>query len=187
MGQSTEELRTRQIEDDIERTRADLSRDVDELGDKVSPSHVMSRQKQAARGRLSSMKDKVMGSAHDACGSASETASGAVHGIEARTEGNPLAAGVIAFGAGMLVSSMVPASRSEQRLAREGIDTARKHGQPLMDEAKGMAQEMGSQLKESAKEGADEVRSTAQESAHHLKEEGRDSAHQVEESRHTAR
>ena len=191
MGQGSEELTTQQIEDDIEATRARLSRDVDELGYKVSPGQVMSRQKQAAKGRLMSMKDRVMGSAHDARSSVGGTASGAAHSVgdtasgavqtlESRTEGNPLAAGVIAFGAGMLVSSLIPATRAEQNLAQQGMDAAKEHGQPIMEQAKGMAQDMGADLKESARGGAEEVKATAQDSAETLKEEGRGAAQHVQ-------
>ena len=50
---------------DIEATRASLSRDIDELTDKVSPARVMDRRKEAAKGRIGSIKDKVMGAAPD--------------------------------------------------------------------------------------------------------------------------
>lgn len=176
---SEEDRRTEQINRDIERTRVQLSQNVDELGDKVSPGQAMARQKEAAKNRVFGVKDKVMGSASGAGGSMSDTASGAVHGIEARTEGNPLAAGVIAFGVGLLASSAFPATRVEQRVAQQGLDTAKEHGQPVVDEAKSMASDMGSQLKETAKAGADEVKSSAQDSAENLKDQGRDSAHQV--------
>ena len=39
-------------------------------------------------------------------------------------QGNPLAAGVIAFGAGWLISSLLPASRQEQRLAEQTTEKA---------------------------------------------------------------
>ena len=63
MGQNTEELSTTPA--DIEATRADLSRNIDELSDKVSPQRVVERRKQAARNSLSSVRDKLMGSAQD--------------------------------------------------------------------------------------------------------------------------
>lgn len=205
MGEGTDELRTgttpemtdedrraAEINRDIERTRAHLGQNLDELGDKLSPSQVMERQKQAARGRLVGMKEKVMGSASNAGTSVSDSASGAVHGIgdtasgavqsvQAKAEGNPLAAGVIAFGAGMLLSSLLPASRVEQKVAQQGMDAAKEHGQPVMEEAKALAADMGAQLKETAATGAEEVRTSAQESAQHLKDEGRDSAQQVKD------
>ena len=76
MGQSTEELTT-----DIEHTRRDLSRDLDALHERVSPHQVMARRKQATRSKLHSMKEKVMGSAHDAKHSASATGSSAADSV----------------------------------------------------------------------------------------------------------
>jgi len=60
MGQSTEELTTTPA--DIEATRADLSRNIDELSDKVSSQRVVERRKEAAKDSLGSMRDKLMGS-----------------------------------------------------------------------------------------------------------------------------
>ena len=207
MGEGTEELRTgaattpemtdedrraAEINREIERTRAHLGQNLDELGDKVSPGQVMERKKQAARSRVTGWKDSIMGSASQAGSSVSDSASGAVHGIgdtasgavesvQAKAEGNPLAAGVIAFGAGMLLSSLFPATRAEQRVAQQGVDAAKEHGQPVIDEAKAMAGDMGGQLKETAAAGAEEVKTSAQESAQNLKDEGRDSAQQVKD------
>jgi hypothetical protein len=202
MGQNSEELTTTSMTTtgttagttgttttpaDIEETRANLTRDIDELTDKVTPSRVVERRKQAARSRLGSVKDKVMGSASGATGgvkdkvmgsasnarsgvssaggSVSDTASGAAstvsdtaHGalgtIESRTEGNPLAAGLIAFGAGMLISALIPASEKEAQAAQKAVETAKEHGQPVMDHAKSVGQEMGQNLKESAADAA---------------------------------
>lgn len=209
MGEGTEELRTgnvtppemteedrraAEINRDIERTRANLGQNLDELGEKVSPSQVVERQKQAARNRIVGVKDKVMGSASHTGSSMSDSASGAMHGIsdsasgavqsvQEKAEGNPLAAGVIAFGAGMLLSSLFPATRVEQRVSQQGLDAAKEHGQPVIDEAKSMVGDMGGQLKETAASGAEEVKASAQESAQHLKDEGRDSAQQVRDQR----
>jgi hypothetical protein len=102
MGQNAEELTTTPA--DIEATRTNLTRDIDELTDKVSPSRALDRRKETAKGRFRSIRDKVMGSATDAGGSLrgtassasesiSDTATGAVSGLESRAQGNPLAAG----------------------------------------------------------------------------------------------
>ena len=50
---------------DIEATRASLSRDIDELTEKVSPARVVDRRKQAARGRLASVRERLLGAAPD--------------------------------------------------------------------------------------------------------------------------
>ena len=134
MGEETEQLRR-----EIEATREDISRDVDALTYKASPSRIVGDRVDRTKSRLTSAKDRVFGSASDAgssvqdrassvAGSATDTlgsakdsvssaASGAAGAVQAapdvarrQTEGNPLAAGLIAFGVGWLVSSLVPPS-----------------------------------------------------------------------------
>ena len=173
MGTSTEEL-----SNDIARTRAELSQDVDALQDKVSPSAIMERRKSAVRARVSSMKDRVMGTGQSVVGSGQD----AVHGvgsatssagsaIEDRVEGSPLAAGLVAFGTGLVVAGLIPASKVETQGAQRLKEAAQEHGQPVMDQAKSAAQEVGEQLKEKASEAVDEVKSSAQESAERVKQE----------------
>jgi hypothetical protein len=164
MGQASEE----RLSSDIAGTRQELGRDLDALGDRVSPSQMMHRRKEATRSRMRSMRDKVMGSAHDtrqgmssagsrvgdsatsAADSVSSTAQGAVQTVERQTEGSPLAAGLIAFGVGWLVSSLLPASEKEAQAARRMVEQAKEHGQPVMEEAKSVGQDVGQNLKESA-------------------------------------
>lgn len=202
MGENTEGLTTTPA--DIEATRASLSRDIDELENKVSPSRVVERQKAAARGRLGSVRDKVMGQAHHAkhgvastggsvtgsashmAGSVSGTAHGAVGTLEAKTEGNPLAAGVVAFGAGMLISALLPASEKETRAAQAVVDAAQEHGQPVIDQVKSAGQEIGQNLKESATEAAQEVKASATDSAQTVKAEGQSSAQNVKDQAPTS-
>jgi ElaB/YqjD/DUF883 family membrane-anchored ribosome-binding protein len=184
MGQGPEDQLTREIAG----TRQDLSRDLDALTDKVSPSQIMERRKEATRSRLRSMRERVMGSAESsrqgvtAAGGSlssgvSDTASSAVGTIERRAEGNPLAAGAIAFGAGWLLSSLLPASEKETQAAQQLME----RGQPLVDEARSVGQEMGGTLKESATQAAQEVRSSAQDSAQTVKMEGRSAAEAVKD------
>ena len=190
MGQNAEELTTTPA--DIEATRTNLTRDIDELTDKVSPSRVLDRRKEAAKGRIGSIRDKVMGSATDASGSLSgtasrttesisDTASGAFNGLESRAQGNPLAAGVVAFGAGMLISALIPASDKEAQAAQKLTQVAKEQGQPLIDEAKSVGQDMTADLKESAADSAQQVQATARDSARNIKQEGQSSAQTVKD------
>jgi len=182
-------------EREIAATRSSLSRDLDELSDKVSPRRVAQRRTAAARGRLGSIRDKVMGTAADVQDRASSatgsvggsvssagdavagTAHQAVGTVQSRTEGNPLVAGAVAFGAGMLLSSLLPASTRETEAARRAVDVAKDSG--VVDEARSVGEEMRGNLQEAAQHAAEEVRSTAEESAQHLKDEGRSSAETV--------
>jgi len=143
MGTSTEEL-----SNDIARTRADLEQDLDALQDKVSPSAIMERRKSAVRGRLASAKDRVMGTGHSVVGSGQDAAHGvssatsnAGSALEDRVEGSPLAAGLVAFGAGLLIAGLMPATKVEAEGAQKLMDVAQEHGQPVIDQAKSAAQE----------------------------------------------
>ena len=191
MGQDTEELSTTPA--DIEATRADLSRNIDELSDKVSPQRVVERRKEAARNSLASVRDKVMGSANDAkssIGSAGSGASGSATGaassvkgsaqsavgtLESTTVGHPLTAGVVAFGAGMLISALLPASSKEAEAARRVLE----QGQPLLDEVKSLGQEIGKDLGDSAGQAAQAVKSEAQDAVGNVKQEGQSSVDEV--------
>jgi len=193
MGQAAEE----QLTTGIAGTRENLSRDVDALYDKVSPGRMVGRRKEMVRGRITSMKESVMGStstagstAQGAAGSVKDTASNAtsavagtaqsaVGTVERQTQGAPLAAGMVAFGAGMVLSALIPASDKEAQAAQRLTEAVKDS--PLADEAKAMGHEMGDNLKESATQAAQEVRSSAADSAAAIKDEGQTSAQAVKE------
>jgi gas vesicle protein len=205
MTSSDPDVIRRQIED----TRRELSYDVDALNEKVNPARVVDRRVTAAKGRMTGLKDKVMGSAHDttqsahgmasnaagsvqgAAGSAAgtvqdaaSTAAGAIQGAPdaaiRQTQGNPLAAGLIAFGVGWLVSSLLPATQREQQLAQQAETAVRDNKDTLLAPAKQAAQEIGEQLKPAAQDAVESVRSTAQDAAATVKEEGQSAASDVQ-------
>ena len=199
MGEETEQLRR-----EIEATRGDISRDVDALTYKASPSRIVSDRVDATKSRFTRAKDRVFGSAGDAgsavqgrassvAGTAGDTlgsardsvssaASDAASAVQAapdvarrQTEGNPLAAGLIAFGVGWLVSSLLPASEAETRAAGQVADAAKEHAQPVLEEAKQAAAEVGENLKEPARDAVESVKSTAQQGAQEVKEQAQTS------------
>lgn len=186
-----------QIRADIERTRAELSQDVDAFGEQVRPGAVASRQVDKVKGSALGLKDRIMGTAHDAkdkvAGSAhdakgrvsgsahgatssvSTTASSAAHAVgetpqlvRRQTEGNPLAAGLIAFGIGWLASSLLPSTRVEQDAARRVQDST----SGLVDEVKTAAQDAAQGMREPAQEAVQAVKDRASEAASSLKDEG---------------
>jgi hypothetical protein len=186
MTSSDPEVIRRQIED----TRRELSYDVDALNEKVNPARVVDRRVTAAKGRLTSVKEKVMGSAQDttataqgmasnAAGSVQSAASGAADTVQdaassaadavqqapdaivRQTQGNPMAAGLIAFGVGWLVSSTIPASQREQDLARAAQDKAGDLAQPVKEQA----QEVAANLQEPMKQSAEQIKATATDAA----------------------
>ena len=109
-------------------------------------------------------------------GRVSSGASGAVDSLGARAQGNPLAAGLVAFGAGMLLSALLPASDRETKVAGQAVQAAKEHGQPVVEEARSVGQQLGAELKESAVESVQQVRDTATESVETVRAEGQSSA-----------
>lgn len=177
------------IRADIERTREELSRDVNALGESVSPSHMAHRQADKVKGRVSALRDRVMGTAS----SAGDRASGMAHNVgdvasqagttvERKTQGNPLAAGLIALGAGWLVGSLLPASEKERQLSQ----TVKEKAEPVISEAQSVAKDVASEsaehLKEPAQQAAEAVKETAKSAAEDVKQEGQQAASDVRQS-----
>ncbi|WP_018773041.1 DUF3618 domain-containing protein [Arthrobacter sp. 131MFCol6.1] len=174
------------IRADIEATRARLGTNVDAVADKVTPSHIVQRQtdrvKENVKDAVFGVKDKVMGTAdhtadhvHSATGTvgahvsdAGSAVAGAPGQLKNRTQGNPLAAGLIAFGAGLLVSSLIPASQKE----REAADALKSAAEPLTTELTDAAKHVAEGLKEPAQEAMANVKATAADATDHLKADG---------------
>src|ERR1700712_5704067 len=163
-----------QIRRDIERTRTELSDNVNALGDKVNPGSIAKRQVSRVRDAATSVKDAVLGSASDAADTGQQVAttmgdavSDAPSAVARRAQGSPIAAGLIAFGAGLLVSSLLPASNVEQQAAESVKDTA----QPMVDNLTDTAKEVAGNLKEPAQQAVEEVKSTASDAAATVQDE----------------
>ncbi|MFF2632372.1 DUF3618 domain-containing protein [Microbacterium sp. NPDC058021] len=179
-----------QIRADIERTRRELGGDVDALADKVTPSKIVHRQTDKVRGAFGSLRDRVMGAADDAGSSLSGAGSAAAGQVSdakdrlaAKAEGNPLAVGLIAFGAGLLAASLIPASTKEKQVAAEVKDKA----QPLVDEAAEVAQDVGEHLKGPAQDAATAVKDAAAQSVDAVKTETQSAASQVKDQAQQSR
>ncbi|MFE8886576.1 DUF3618 domain-containing protein [Pseudarthrobacter enclensis] len=164
------------IRADIEATRARLGTNVDAVADKVTPSNIVHRQtdklQEKVRETVTGVKEKVMGAAdhtttrvHNAAGTGTGHA------------GNPLAAGLIAFGAGMLISSLIPASDKE----REAADQLKTAAQPLATQVTDAAKTVVEDLKEPAQQAMDNVKATATDAAEHVKTEGQHAATDVKD------
>ncbi len=188
----TDRLRT-----EVERTRQELSQDVNRLGATVSPSNIAERQKAKVGQAVSGWRDRIMGVADDAKASTM----GAAHGVtdtghsavdsvqetahdmklkaRQQAQGNPLAAGMVALAAGWLVGSVLPASEKEKQAAT----AVKEQAQPLVEQATAEVKDAGGQmaehLKEPAREAVEEVKSAASDSAQELKTQGQISAETV--------
>lgn len=179
-----------QIRADIERTRQELGGDVDALADKVTPSKIMDRQADKLKSAIGSVRERVMGAAddvgstvHDAGSSAVEHVADAKDRVVAKAEGNPIAVGLIAFGAGLLLASLIPASAKEKQMAA----TVKEQAQPLVDEVTDVAKDVGEHLKEPAKDAAMAVKESAAASVENVKDEARAATAEVTDQAQHAR
>ncbi|ONK09928.1 DUF3618 domain-containing protein [Streptomyces sp. MP131-18] len=172
MGTSPDRIRA-----DIEATRNKLAGDLDRLADRASPRRMAQRRGARVRDTASGLRERIAGSASGSIGGARERGSRAARSTRdtaaqagggagrapqeaaRRTRGNPLAAGAVAFGAGLMAASLAPASRQEQQAAErlseragpvrdaafesarhvraDGGDTVRQAAQSLKDSAAG--------------------------------------------------
>ncbi|GAB3648004.1 DUF3618 domain-containing protein [Glycomyces tarimensis] len=125
----------------------------------MRPGSIAKRGKERVQRRVNSAREKVMGSVDVDSEQMGE-----------QIKGNPLAAGLIAFGAGALVASLLPGDRT----SREAAQQLSERGRPVAERAKAEAKEAGQSIGEN-------VGDSAKESARHLQEEARDRADDVKQ------
>ncbi|HEX6445929.1 MAG TPA: DUF3618 domain-containing protein [Streptosporangiales bacterium] len=157
-----------QIATEIDQTRANLADDVDRLADHTSPRRIVRRRTERIRGAARSARDRVMGSApdpKDKAGQAAEAVRSAPQQARRQVMGNPLAAGLVAFGVGALAATLLPGSDTEregaQRLQEQGgeavgpvKDAVTESAQRVKQDAQDAARDAGRQLGDTAKEAA---------------------------------
>jgi uncharacterized protein YjbJ (UPF0337 family) len=97
--------------------------------------------------------------------------------VKAQAQGNPLAAGLIAFGAGMLLSSLIPASTKE----REAADQLKTAAQPLAGKVTEAAKGVVQDLKEPAQEAVENVKAAAADGAQNVRAEGQGAVSDVKD------
>lgn len=183
-----------QIREEIERTRASLSDNVDALADQANPAHIAQRQVEKVKASGARLLDKVMGTAEDVkdatvgrvqgavgavgdrAGSVGDAVAGAPHAARMQAQGNPMAAGLVAFGLGLLVASLIPASRKEEELAQ----SIKEQVQPLTDQVVGAAKEVAGNLAEPAQRAAESLKESATDAIETVKAEGADAVSEVQ-------
>ena len=175
MGQTAEELRDR-----LESQRDELGRDLDAIGDRVSPGRIVDRRRAAVRDSFGRARNAVMGTADTAVSSTTDrvkgaassvgdAASAAPRAIASGTQGNPFAAGMIAFGAGALLGSLLPTTEPEQRAARKVQPSL----EAAASEAGGQAQQIADTMKDHAGDAAHRLQETTQSAADDVKADAR--------------
>jgi hypothetical protein len=181
------------IRSEIEQTREELSSDVDALAYKASPGRMVQERTDRVRGVFRGAREKVMGVADatgdkaseaasavsDAASSVAGTASEAPRRVGRAAQGNPIAAGLIVFGAAWLVSSLLPRSEPEQQAAGQVRATVEEHADELKQAAGDAARSVQDSMREPVQQATESVKSTAAEAVQTVKEDGRSAAHQV--------
>jgi hypothetical protein len=170
MGSTPEELNT-----EIAGTRDALATDLDALQDRVSPQAIVERRKAAVRSRAQGLRSRVMGSDQES----GHSVGGAVDTAQHKVQGSPIAAGMAAFCAGMLLSAVLPATKAESTLSQKTLDAAKEHGEPAVEGLKASGREVADEVKGSAQEAVSNVQDSAQESAQRMKDETQSSADEV--------
>ena len=205
MGEESNQLRR-----EIEQTRRELGTDVDALGEKVSPRRVMERRVDRTRSAVGGLKERIMGTTSDVSSSAGgamssaastvqDKVSGAASGVQhaassvgetatdtayrtrRQAQGNPLAAGLIVFGLGWLVSSLLPPSEKERQLAHQVKDQAQPVVQAAGEQAGQALSELKDDLRQPAQEAVESVKQTATDAAGTVKDEARSAAADVKD------
>jgi len=198
------------LRDEIEATRSNLARDVDLLADRTIPTRVARRRWDGVKEKVRGVSDKVMGASSDradsakqgvksAAGSVQEFASqagdkaGEVAGnvadsvrqapqtVTRQTQGNPLAAGMIAFGVGLLAASLIPATDAEKRAGQQLRDNAGDLVEPVRQPLTEAAQSLKEDLSGSVRDAAQEVKGTARDAAQTTADQAKQSAQDAKE------
>jgi gas vesicle protein len=112
--------------------------------------------------------------------------------VRQETQGNPLVAGLVAFGVGLLAASVLPETRKERHLARkvqpqleDAARAAADTGRGLADDLKPVVQDSASHLQDSARESAQHVTEQAKEAAHSVTGEAKSAADDIKDSART--
>jgi hypothetical protein len=148
-------------------------------------STVKEKTSDALSSATESVKDKASGavdSVKDTAGDVAQQARQAPAAVRRQTQGNPLAAGLIAFGAGLLTASLLPATEVEKRAGRQ----VRDHAGDLADQVREPLTEAAHELGDRAKEAATAVGDTAKDAARTAKqsttETAKDAAAEVKQN-----
>lgn len=142
-----------------------------------------------ASGRAQEAKERASGRGEQLKERASEGVSRAGEApqqVRHRTQGNPLAAGLIAFGVGALAASVLPESNTERRAAeraRSNLEPVKERlgevGQGIKDDVADSAKQA---VRDTALEGASaakDVKDQAQQSGRAVGQDAKESAQQV--------
>jgi hypothetical protein len=179
------------IRENIEGTRRELSTDVDALAARLDPAMAVRRGGRRIGDLMRTARKRVMGTAGDSAGRVSEVGSttaesvadttrGVGRSVRGQAQGHPLAAGAVAFGAGLLVSALLPPSNGKRRLGRRAGELAAEEVAPLAEQARDLTARAVRNLREPVEQAATAVRSTAHDAAGVVEMQARISAERLQ-------
>lgn len=168
----------------LDEQRSQIGHTVDQIEDRVRPGRIVRRKRGQLGMKWTEWKDQVMGNdeygntypadaypvddgegrlaqtshaVRDQASSVASSVGDAPETVRRQTRGNPVAPGLIAFGAGLLVAALVPETRREHELVAKV--------QPELDKATAAVadtgREIGAELQDSVQEAAASVKETA--------------------------
>jgi gas vesicle protein len=190
-----------ELKREAEVQRARMGETLEAIGDRLSPPRMVERRKAAVGQTVRNVKERVMGSpsyqepgqgltkrAGDAMSSAGDTLQSATQKVQHAPEaladqarGNPIAAGIVAFGAGLLMATVFPKSSTEQRLVGEAQPQLRQ----AAEELKGMGRDVADDARDEAKRATEAVKSAGSDAASNVRDQARTSTEELRQSRET--
>src|SRR5581483_10370507 len=129
----------------------------------------------SASDRVSDMASSAGDRMSSAASTLAEQTREAPQEVRRATQGNPIAAGIIAFGTGLLIASLFPATEPERQAASAVQDRL----EPLEERATETGRELAGNLKESAQGAVQEVKGTATDAARDVAAQTKDAASDV--------
>jgi hypothetical protein len=181
------------IQDNIEDTREALRNDVDALSERVDPARAARRGGRRIAATTRDLRERVMGTAQDtaewvagAGSTATNTLIDAPETAREHTRGHPLAAGLIAFGAGWLLSALLPSTSRERQLGHRATELASDQIGPLTEQAGDLASSAAANLREPVENAASTLGTTARDAAAATAGQAHVSAERLDLSRHDA-
>jgi hypothetical protein len=185
----------------VDQTRNSLSKDVARLNDRVSPARAVGTRTDKIKDSAGKVKDRLMGakdramdqgpgvakdkagsavgSVHDATNAAAGKLGAVTNtaALKEQTQGNPVAAGLVAFGVGWLLSSLVPVSQAEQAAAATVEDNADTLVAPLKESA----QQVAGNLQEPLQNSAEALRQTTTDAVNRTTEHAKSATQDVKQ------
>lgn len=184
MDTTADAVRTEELRREIAARRDDIGRDLEVIGDRVSPGRMADRTKERTRRRVNGLRERVMGpvdSARTTFGDAGSSLSSAAStagdrdpagAVAERVEGSPIAMGLVAFGIGFVAGSVLPASRSERQAARRLEPAVAQAAHTAADAAR----DVGEHLAPAVQDEVDAVKEEAQQAVGNVTEKSKEEA-----------